>query len=267
MADPSGKSKAVYSAHLFASAFFFAAFTILIFTWTTAFESFGASLKMRHLFRNVILVVANFVLIILVFVNTIVAALSQNLAEFFTRSWFMVFSIYGALVNSMFSLGVLWCICRTHKYSLIAQQYAPNTPLKYRLDRLLVLMAICSACFVLRLVMICIKAHLIHGKTTTFTDDNMIFSVGWFALSDFIPRGVPTFSFIGFMGIKGASGEEADGTTATSSGGSLAGSLADPLVDIGAPSLVAPAARDGDQPATHLRAPLLPTAAALSARQ
>jgi hypothetical protein len=208
--DTSKAHIAAYCCHMFGSAFFLAAFTIIIFTWSTAFEGFGTQPRLRHLFRNTVLVAVNCVFTLLVVINCVVASHSGTLGRFFNHPTYMIFMWYAALVNILYSFGILWCICRTHKYRMIARQYAPNTSTK-RVDHLLALMVVSSVCFFIRLVRIGVKMHTIQ---TSSPEEKRLYSVAWFVFGDFIPRAVPTFAFMSFMSTAGAGD---DGSRAESS--------------------------------------------------
>jgi hypothetical protein len=81
------------------------------------------------------------------------------------------------------------------RQSTLNSNKSPNIFSK-ALKRLTIVLTITTACFLLRVIMLIIKMIALH-TTSTITGENFtLFGIGWFILSDFIPRALPSSLFM-----------------------------------------------------------------------
>lgn len=157
--------------------------------------------------------VINLVFIVLDIAAIVMCAMEPSLVDFFESDFFYIYIFGDALKNISFSLLLAFygvrLILKFYRYSSIELNERNNVPgvlhnrnqsvFSTALSRLTVTVTIASLCFVTRLVMLILKSIALNSNDTITSERFPLFGFYWFCFSDFIPRVLPSFTFVLLM--------------------------------------------------------------------
>jgi hypothetical protein len=200
--------RSLYIIHIISGGLFFAAFSIVCIQWSSLLK-FGSYVKI--LFSRNVIIIINFLFIILDLAAIVMCAMESSLVDFFESDFFYVYIFGDALKNISFSLLLAFygirLIMKFYRYSTIelneneaAGVFNRNQSVfSTALSRLTVTVIIASFCFVTRLVMLILKSIALNSDDTITSEKFTLFGFYWFCFSDFIPRVLPSITFVLLM--------------------------------------------------------------------
>ena len=201
--------RSLYIIHIISGGVFFASFSIVCLQWSSLLK-LGSYVK--ALFGVQVIISINVAFIILDLIAIIMCARESSLVDFFESDFFYVYIFGDALKNLFFSFLLAFngvrLVIKFYHYSsidlsdhvvqgkMLSKQHSVFSTALYRLTFSL---SVATACFFSRLVMLIIKSIALNSDDTVTSDRFPLFGFYWFCLSDFIPRILPSLSFILLM--------------------------------------------------------------------
>ena len=157
--------------------------------------------------------IINIVFILFDLLAIIMCAKASTLVDFFESFFFYIYIFGDALKNIFFSLFLafygLRLIMKFYRYSTIElnERICDSNNILQRqhsvfstaLSRLTITLIIASVCFVTRLIMLILKSIALNSNDTITTSAFPLFGFYWFCFSDFIPRMLPSITFVLLM--------------------------------------------------------------------
>jgi hypothetical protein len=215
-------STLTYGIHLMAASFFFAAFSIVCYQWSGLLELGSYS---RAIYSKPALLAINIIFCANDIINSAFCILSNDLLAYFVSTSYAIYVMVEAVRNLIFSTFLsyyglrlirrFWHFsnidarsklsvtgkkgCCLWFYGLLVRSEASSV-FTTAVVRLTVVLCIATFCFLLRVVMLILKLVAYHDDSFSVTSTFFpLFGLLWFTLCDFIPRALPTISFMILM--------------------------------------------------------------------
>ena len=206
-------SQGAYSCHIIAGVFFFAAFSMLCKQWCEilqAGDTAGRSTILVVFYGKQGLIVSNVAFIIDDIVTLGICLSCASLDDFFHSTDFYVYTLLEGFRNIFYSALLLYYgvvlahrlgnidfsirgVGRFWDYIQHLRDDSTDHVLALKVFRISAVLALCTACFLLRVSMLIIKvATLDYNTNLSFST----FGLVWFTLADFIPRVVPCLALM-----------------------------------------------------------------------
>ena len=206
-------SQGAYSCHIIAGVFFFAAFSMLCKQWCEilqAGDTAGLSTILVVFYGKQGLIISNVAFIIDDIITLGICLSSASLDDFFHSSDFYIYTLLEGFRNIFYSALLLYYgvvlayrlgnidfsirgVGRFWDYIQSLRDDSTDHVLALKVFRISAVLALCTACFFLRVSMLIIKVATL-GYTTNLSFST--FGVVWFTLADFIPRVVPCLALM-----------------------------------------------------------------------
>jgi hypothetical protein len=136
----------------------------------------------------------NIGLFILATVSFSLCQAATSLKDFFDSSEFRVQSAMDIIVNMLLgSTFFVQALRLKNKLSNFLKASSEHDELRNTVNKMFFVMAMCQCAFLLRIVMLVVKLH--RSKEGHAPGELITYSVGWFFLTDFIPRALPILAF------------------------------------------------------------------------
>jgi uncharacterized membrane protein YgcG len=149
----------------------------------------------------------NIALFILATVSFSLCQAATSLKDFFDSSEFRVQSAMDIIVNMLLgSTFFVQALRLKNKLSNFLKASSEHDELRNTVNKMFFVMAMCQCAFLLRIVMLVVKLH--RSKEGHAPGDLITYSVGWFFLTDFIPRALPILAFGVLVGRRKSDKEE-----------------------------------------------------------
>ncbi|GAB5364695.1 hypothetical protein AAMO2058_000991900 [Amorphochlora amoebiformis] len=184
-----------YSLHLLGNAAFFSSYSIICAMWQ---DSVGAGKKI-FLFTKPVLAFLNVLFLLLCIVGAGLCVTYPTIIAFFTSVFYSIYTIISAGKNVFFFSMIVWSGYSILKPLQEARAHGHDEMLNERfrsiMIKLLSLMVVCAITGTLRFLMLLTKIAILHQKFSGRGYTGPF----WWLLSDFIPRIIPTVSFMIIM--------------------------------------------------------------------
>lgn len=166
---------------------------------------------MKVLFSRKVLIVINVLFAVFDFFAIVMCARADSLVDFFESYFFYIYIFGDALKNIFFSIFLAFhgvrLIMKFYRYSTIelnsrdvnSSHSKGNSVFSTALSRLTVTLVVASCCFVIRLMMLIVKSVALSSNDTVTSKEFPLFGLLWFCFSDFIPRVLPSTTFVLLM--------------------------------------------------------------------
>lgn len=166
----------------------------------------------KVLFSVNMIVAINVLFILFDLIAIIMCAKESSLVDFFESFFFYIYIFGDALKNIFFSLLLAFygirLIIKFYRYSTIELNekedshnllQRQHSVFSTALSRLTITLIVASFCFVTRLIMLILKSIALNSEDTVTSSTFPLFGFYWFCFSDFIPRVLPSLTFVLLM--------------------------------------------------------------------
>ena len=203
------EDQSTYAVHILGNFFFFVSFCIVCSMFSYVKRPKRAALRLVDCtFENMreyiattdaFLLLVNFLLFVLTIASVSACVEADSLMDFFDSDAYKVSNSLQIVLIVFIGFTFFTSVLQLNwKLKSFVRSDATLTDMQVFARKMLLVILCCLASFVLRIIMIGIKIR--RHEVGHSPGDLVTYSVGWFVLSDFIPRGLVLGSFASLVG-------------------------------------------------------------------